>query len=191
MRALTFKKGIHPHGHKDATEHRAFVEHPVGDKVYIPLSQHIGAPAKAIVAVGDYVKMGTLIAEAGGYVSSNIHSSVSGKVVAFEQRENVQGRKAMHIVIENDNEYETDYMQPLINPTKEQIIARCKEAGIVGMGGATFPTHVKLETKSKITKVIINGSECEPYITTDYRMMLDMADRVLQGIGYIQKALGA
>ncbi len=191
MKSLTFRKGIHPHGHKEATVHRAFIEHKTGDRVYIPLSQHIGAPARAVVAAGDYVKMGTLIGEASGYVSANVHSSVSGKVVGIEQRENVQGRKSPHVVIENDHEYTTDYMQPLVEPSKEEIIARCKEAGIVGMGGATFPTHVKLETKSKITTLIINGSECEPYITTDYRMMLDMAHRVLAGISYIKKALGA
>lgn len=188
---LTFKYGIHPKDKKELTRDCAFENMPTGNKVYIPLSQHIGAPCATAVEVGDYVKAGTVIGTPAGYVSATVHSSVSGKVAGFELRENAQGRKIRHIVIENDGEYTEETLPPLVNPTKEQIILRCKEAGVVGMGGATFPTHVKLETKSKIDLLIINGSECEPYITTDYRMMLDMPEKVLEGISYIKTALDA
>lgn len=187
----TFRRGIHPEDHKKLSESCPFEEMPTGAKVYIPLSQHVGAPCTPCVEPGAVVKAGTLIGRANGYVSANVHSSVSGKVLGFEMRENAQGKKIRHIVIENDGLYEEENLPPLENPTREQIIARCKEAGIVGMGGATFPTHVKLETKSKIDIFIVNGSECEPYITTDYRMMLDFPKEIMEGIGYIKTALGA
>lgn len=187
----TFKRGVHPKDMKELTKDCKFEAVPAGAKVFIPLSQHIGAPAAPCVEAGSYVKAGTLIARSSGNVSANIHSSVSGKVLGFEMRENFSGRKAMHFVIENDGLYEEESLSPLENPDAAQIIQRCKDAGIVGMGGATFPTHIKLEAKSKIDTLIINGSECEPYITTDYRMMLDFPEKVLEGIGYIKTALRA
>jgi electron transport complex protein RnfC len=187
----TFRRGIHPEDNKKLSESCPFEEMPTGSKVYIPLSQHIGAPCTACVEPGAMVKAGTLIGLSNGYVSANVHSSVSGKVLGFEMRENAQGRKLRHIVIENDGLYEEENLPPLENPTKEQIILRCKEAGIVGMGGATFPTHVKLEAKNKINIFIVNGSECEPYITTDYRMMLNFPKEIMEGIGYIKTALQA
>lgn len=188
---LTFKRGIHPQEKKELTEDMAFEEMPTGSKVYIPLSQHIGAPCTPCVEAGTSVKAGALIGLPNGYVSAGVHSSVSGKVLGFEMRENAAGRKIRHVVIENDGLYEEEHLEPLVNPTAKQIILRCKEAGIVGMGGATFPTHVKLEPKNKIELLIINGAECEPYITTDYRLMLDKPQEVLEGISYLKTALDA
>ena len=187
----TFQRGIHPEEKKELTSNCSFEAMPTGSKVYIPLTQHIGAPATPCVEAGTRVKAGTLIGKASGYVSANVHSSVSGKVLGFRMRENAAGRKIKHVEIENNGLYEEEHLPPLVQPTKDEIIARCKDAGIVGMGGATFPTHVKLETKSKIKFLIINGSECEPYITTDNRMMLDFPKEIIEGIGYIQTALGA
>lgn len=187
----TFRRGIHPSEKKELTSGCEFETMPTGDKVYIPLSQHIGAAANPCVQVGDYVSAGTLIGVANGYVSANIHSSVSGKVAGFAARDNAAGRKIDHIVIHNDGLYTEETLPPLTSPTRDEIIARTKEAGIVGLGGATFPTHVKLETKSKINLLIINGSECEPYITTDERMMRTYPQEIIEGIGYIKTALGA
>lgn len=190
MFKLTFKKGgIHPKEMKHLTKDMAFEEMPVGSKVYIPLIQHIGAPCTSAVKAGDYVKAGQKIGLSNGYVSANIHSSVSGNVLGFEVRENSSGRRVRHIVIENDNKYDEMLLPPIENPTREQIIERCKEAGIVGMGGATFPTHVKLDPKAEIKALIINGSECEPYITTDYRLMLERPIDILKGIDLAKKAL--
>ncbi|MBQ9114899.1 MAG: electron transport complex subunit RsxC, partial [Clostridia bacterium] len=138
-----------------------------------------------------YVKVGTKIGEASSYVSCNVHSSVSGTVEGFVLRENAMGKRIRHVCIANDGKYEEDFLPPLENPTPEELVARCKECGLAGMGGATFPTHVKLETKTPIKALIINGSECEPYITTDYRLMIDKPVEVLAGIKYLAKAIGA
>jgi len=187
----TFRHGVHPKDNKDVTKNIDFETMPTGPKVFIPLSQHVGAPAVPVVEEGALVKAGTLIGKASGNVSANIHSSVSGKIVGFEPREDVRGIKTRHVVIENDGLYEEERLPALENPTAEAIVERVKAAGVVGMGGATFPTHIKLETKQKIDTLIINGSECEPYITTDYRMMLDFPEKIIEGIGYLKIALGA
>ena len=187
---LTFKHGIHPKERKELAADSPIEVMPAGAKVYIPLIQHIGAPAEACVAAGDRVKAGTIVGKAASYVSANVFSSVSGTVSGIVRRTNAAGRKISHVVIDNDGEYEEETLPPLVDPTKEEIIARCKEAGIVGMGGATFPTHVKLESKTPIKALIINGSECEPYITTDYRLMLERPENVVSGIILLAKALG-
>jgi electron transport complex protein RnfC len=165
---------------------------PKGDLVF-PLSQHIGAPAKPIVAKGDKVRVGQKIGEAAGFVSSNVISSVSGTVKDIEKRLTVQGNKVESIVIENDNEYtavegfglDRDYR----SMTKDEIRNYVKEAGIVGLGGAGFPTHVKLTPKddSKIDYVIVNGAECEPYLTSDYRMILEEPEKIVGGLKIILK----
>ncbi|HOK81908.1 MAG TPA: electron transport complex subunit RsxC [Clostridia bacterium] len=186
-----FNRGIHPKDKKELTADLPFEVMSAPAKVYIPLCQHIGAPAKARVSVGDRVKAGTLIGEATGFISANVHSSVSGTVVAIEQRENAAGRKIDHIVIENDGLYEEEALPPLENPTKMDIFTRCYDAGIVGMGGATFPTHVKIQPNKPIHTLIINGAECEPYITADYRMMLEHPKEIVEGISYIKTVLGA
>ena len=152
-----------------------------------PLSQHIGAPANPVVKKGDHVLKGQMIAEAGGFVSAPVYSSVSGTVKGLEQRFNPTGTKTECVVIENDGEYqETEYapVKPLNEMTREEILDRIGSAGIVGMGGAGFPTRVKLSPKEpdKIEYIIANCAECEPYITADYRRMLEDTDKLVSGM---------
>jgi electron transport complex protein RnfC len=152
------------------------------------LSQHIGAPAVPLVAKGERVLRGQKIAEANGFISANIHSSVSGTVKALEPRMMAGGSKAMSIVIENDEQYEEVEYQPytgrLEDLSNEELLSRVKEAGIVGMGGAGFPTNVKLSPKEpdKIDYIIANCSECEPYLTSDYRRMMESAEKLVSGM---------
>ena len=187
MGIFTFKGGIHPNDGKSLAKDKAIVSIlPTGDLVY-PLSQHIGAPATPIVEIGDEVLVGQKIAEAGGFVSAPIHASVSGKVKAIEPRFNPTGTKVNSIIIENDGEYnEVEYahVKPLAILTKEEILNLIDEAGVVGMGGAGFPTKVKLSPKepSKIEYVIANCAECEPYITADYRRMLEQPEELVSGM---------
>ena len=162
-----------------------------GEFVRIPLSQHIGAPAEAVVKAGDKVKAGSLVGKAGAIVSANVFSSVSGEVAAIESGETVSGGKCLHVVIKNDFEYSEERLEPLGSPTRENIIGRAREAGIVGMGGAAFPFDVKLSVKNPIQTLVINGSECEPYITADHRLMLDKAEGIVRGVELVAKALNA
>jgi electron transport complex protein RnfC len=191
MGKLTFKGGIHPFEGKELTMDKpTTVLLPKGDMVF-PMSQHIGAPAKPIVNKGDRILVGQKIGEAGGFISSNIISSVSGIVKTIEKRLTVSGSMVESIVIESDEQYreiedlgkERDYTKL----TKSQIRDIVKEAGIVGLGGAGFPTHVKLTPKddTKIDYVIVNGAECEPYLTSDYRMMLEESDKIIGGLKII------
>ncbi|MDF2587765.1 MAG: electron transport complex subunit RsxC [Anaerocolumna sp.] len=188
MGTATFKGGIHPHDGKELSKDKQTkVLMPKGDMVF-PMSQHIGAPAKPLVAKGDYVLMGQKIGEATGFVSANVISSVSGTVKVVEPRLTVSGAMVESIVIENDHEYKAidglgqkrDYKKL----TKEEIRNIIKEAGIVGLGGAAFPTHVKVTPKEdeKIEFVIINAAECEPYLTSDYRMLLEEPEKVVGGL---------
>ncbi|MBR3040893.1 MAG: electron transport complex subunit RsxC [Lachnospiraceae bacterium] len=187
MAKFSFRGGIHPFEGKELSKDKPIKEYlPKGDLVY-PLSQHIGAPASPIVEKGDTVKVGQKIAEAGGFVSAPIYASVSGTVKAIEPRRVITGDNVMSIVIENDGKYEeVEYVQP--KPVevllKEEIINLIKEAGIVGMGGAGFPTHVKLSPKEpdKIHYVIANCSECEPYLTSDYRKMIEEPEKLVEGL---------
>ena len=170
MAKLTFVGGIHPYDGKDLSKDKPIkAVLPKGDLVY-PLSQHIGAPATPVVAKGDYVLTGQKIAEASGFVSAPIYATVSGTVKAIEPRRVVTGDNVMSIVIENDGEYKEVEYSPVESAeqlTKEEIIGRVKEAGVVGMGGAGFPTFIKLSPKEpdKIDYVIANCAECEPYLT--------------------------
>lgn len=190
MALLTFKGGIHPDDGKSLAKDKAIVEvKPKGNLVY-PLSQHIGAPASPIVAVGDRVLKGQKIAEAGGFVSAPIYASVSGTVKAIEPHFNPTGAKVNCIVVENDGEYEeVEYaaLKPLEEMTKEEILNAIGEAGIVGMGGAGFPTRVKLSPKEpeKIDYIIANCAECEPYITADYRRMIETPELLVGGMKII------
>ena len=190
MALLTFKGGIHPDDGKSLAKDKAIVEvKPKGNLVY-PLSQHIGAPAGPIVAVGDHVLKGQKIAEAGGFVSAPIYASVSGTVKAIEPHFNPTGAKVNCIVIENDGLYEeVEYgpMKPLEEMTKEEILNAIGEAGIVGMGGAGFPTRVKLSPKEpdKIDFIIANCAECEPYITADYRRIMETPEILVGGMKVI------
>lgn len=187
MRLLTFSGGIHPDDGKRFSKDRE-VEPvmPHGEMVY-PLSQHIGAPAKPVVKKGDFVLKGQVIAEAGGFVSAPVHASVSGTVKEIEPRFNPAGTKVDCIIVENDEQYtEIEYepVKPLGEMSREEIIEKIGNAGIVGMGGAGFPTRVKLSPKEpeKIDYVIANCAECEPYITADYRRMLENTDELISGM---------
>jgi electron transport complex protein RnfC len=194
MKLLTFKGGIHPQYRKEYSNSKALEKALDPRVVYIPLQQHIGAPAKPIVEVGDEVKFGQKIGELQGFVSANVHSSVSGKVVAIEQHE-IPGGTGQCIVIENDFKEEVHESikskGDLENLTKEEIVEIIKEAGIVGMGGATFPTHVKVSPPpdSKAEVVILNGAECEPYLTADHRLMVEKPEDVVYGLRVLMKAL--
>ncbi len=192
MGLLTFKGGIHPNDGKELSKHKEIVSiQPQSELVY-PLSQHIGAPASPIVAVGDEVKRGQKIAEASGFVSAPIFASVSGKVKAIQPRFNPTSTKMNSIVIENDGEYtEVEYIpcESVEALSKEDIIKGISGAGIVGMGGAGFPTHVKLSPKEpeKIEFIVANCAECEPYITADYRRMLEYTEELVGGMKLILK----
>lgn len=187
MGLLTFKGGIHPNDGKSLAKGQPITELlPTGDLVY-PLSQHIGAPAAALVKKGDTVLKGQKIAEAGGFVSAPVYASVSGTVKAVEKRLNPTGSSVDCIVIENDGEYkEVEYapVKPLAELSKEEILNKIADAGIVGMGGAGFPTRVKLSPKEpeKIEYIIANCAECEPYITADYRRMLENTEELVSGM---------
>ena len=192
MLRFTFRGGIHPDDGKAMSKDKPIREVlPKGELVY-PLSQHIGAPAKAIVAKGDHVLAGQKIAEAGGFVSANIFASVSGTVKAIEARLGVAGGMQESIVIENDGLYEEVEFSPerkLADISGKEIIEIIKEAGIVGMGGAGFPTHVKYMPKdpSAIDHIIVNCAECEPYLTSDYRRMMEEPDKLIGGLKIILK----
>lgn len=184
----TFKGGIHPYEGKELTMDKEIVEYlPKGDMVY-PISQHIGAPAKPIVKKGDRVLAGQLIAEAGGFVSANIHSSVSGTVKAIEACLTSSGSKVNSIIIENDNKYESVEFTPISKPVgelkRDEILDAIKAAGVVGMGGAGFPTNVKLSPKNadEIDRIIVNASECEPYLTSDYRRLIEQPECIIEGL---------
>ena len=187
MGLRTFKNGVHPFEGKELSKEKPVKELlPKGELVF-PVSQHIGAPAKPIVKVGDTVLRGQVIAEAGGFVSAPIHSSVSGTVKKIEPRRVPVGDLVNSIVIESDGEMkEVEYKEsPNISLlSKEEIIEKVKSAGVVGMGGAGFPTHVKLSPKEpdKIEYIIANCAECEPYLTSDYRRMMENPEQLVEGM---------
>ena len=184
--AQAFFGGVHPNDMKAATNGKAIEQLAPPAMVVIPMSQHIGAPCKPLVAVGDHVKVGQRIGEPGGFVSSPVHASVSGEVVAVEPRPSSMGGNSLAVVIKNDfqNELSED-IKPVENADKlsaEELAEVVKNAGIVGMGGATFPTHIKITGAiGKADTVIINGVECEPYITSDHRTMLERPEEVIGG----------
>ena len=189
MGKLTFRGGIHPYEGKELSKDHPIEKYlPKGDLVY-PLSQHIGAPSVPCVKKGDTVLAGQKIADAGGFVSVPLHASVSGTVKGIEKRLNATGSMVDCIVIENDQQYqETEFQEARLEDlTKEEILNRIKEGGVVGMGGAGFPTHVKLAPKdpSKIEYILVNGAECEPYITSDYRRMIEEPEKVVIGLQVI------
>ncbi len=190
--------GVHPPENK-ISRGSSITTMELPKRVYIPLSQHIGAPATAIVAKGDEVVTGQLIAEATGFMSANIHSSVTGKVVSVAPERNAQGLMTPTIVIERGEEEKwaegidtsTDIKRQC-TCSKDQILERIKAAGIVGMGGATFPTHVKLSIppQKEATVLIINAVECEPYLTSDHRTMLERGEEFMVGVSILMTAIG-
>lgn len=192
-----FPGGTHPHegvNGKDVNGGNAIVELPAPARVVIPLSQHIGAPARAIVAKGDMVLVGQKIGEAQGYVSANVHASVSGKVVSVEDVEVANGTKVPAVIIENDYQNKWVELTPTRKPetmSAKELQEIIREAGIVGQGGAAFPTSVKLtppEGKS-IETLVINGAECEPYLTSDHRLMVEKAAQIIDGLHLMMLAL--
>jgi len=190
MGLKTFKGGVHPYDGKDLSKAKPTKELlPKGELVF-PLSQHIGAPATPVVAVGDTVLAGQKIAEAGGFVSAPIFSSVSGTVKAIQPRRVAVGDVVNSIIIENDGNYMEkgfDETEDVTKLTKDEIMNKIKEAGVVGMGGAGFPTHVKLSPKEpdKIEYIIANCAECEPYLTSDYRRMVEEPEKLVEGMKII------
>ncbi|MGE4287111.1 MAG: electron transport complex subunit RsxC [Salinivirgaceae bacterium] len=194
----TFKKGgVHPAENKFSAN-APIVTAELPKVAIIPLGQHIGAPASPLVQKGDEVKVGQLIAQSSGFVSANIHASVSGKVLKIDTVMDASGfsRQAVHITVDGDEWIETiDRSPEIANEIKaspEEIIKKVQEAGIVGLGGATFPSHIKLSVPpgKKAEVLLINGVECEPYLTADHRLMLEKGEEVLIGTKLLMMALG-
>lgn len=196
FKKLTFKGGVHPPEHKELAEKKAIEVLPPPEEVVIPILQHIGAPAEPTVEKGDEVKIGDVICRSKGFVSIPSHASVSGKVKAIENRPHPVGGQVLSIVIENDG---NDTLAPSIAPVQnylaqddEVMKEKILQAGLAGMGGAAFPTHVKLSPPpdKKIDTFILNGAECEPFLTADHRLMLERPNEILEGIRIIIKILG-
>jgi len=201
MGLKTFPKGgIHPEENKLSANAAIEIIEPQEKGLYaIPVSQHIGAPAKVVVKKNDVVKVGTVIAQSGGFVSANIHSSVSGKVKKVDVVTDSSGYKRQAVIIQADGEdtweesiIRTDELLTDITATPDEIKKKVSEFGIVGLGGATFPTHVKLSVPDgeKAEYLILNGVECEPYLTSDHRIMLEKGEEIMVGIRILMKAIG-
>jgi electron transport complex protein RnfC len=195
MGLVTFKRGIHPPDRKEISKGAEIETAEVPKTIVIPLSQHIGAPTKGIVEIGQEVKAGEVVGAAEAFVCAPVHSSVSGKVVAMGEFPSPMGRMVNCVVIENDGQdtwvdlrEDTDYLS--LSP--EELKGKVKDAGVVGMGGATFPTVVKLSPPKEkpIDVLIINGAECEPYLNADYRMMLERPGDVIAGLKVLMRILG-
>ncbi len=187
--------GVHPIEAKEPTEAKALVRFPAPKTAVFPLSMHLGAPANAIVNVGDHVDIGQKIAEAAGFISAPVHSSISGTVVAIEERPHASRGSCLSIVVENDGKNTVHESvvpnKPLEELTPAEIIEIVKNAGIVGMGGAGFPTYVKLNPGKPIDAVLVNACECEPRLTADHRMLLEFADDIIFGLQAEMKTVNA
>ena len=187
--------GVHPVEGKEPTEHKGLVRFPAPKTLVFPLSMHLGAPANVCVEVGDTVKVGQKLGEAAGFISAPIHSSVSGKVIAIEERPHATRGKCLSVVVENDG---LDTLHESVQPNKSleeltpaEIIEIVKNAGIVGMGGAGFPTYVKLNPGKPIDAVLVNACECEPMLTADHRVLLEYADEIIFGLKAVMKTVAA
>ncbi|WDV44702.1 electron transport complex subunit RsxC [Clostridiaceae bacterium M8S5] len=195
QKCVTFKGGIHPPHFKKMTEKLPIERAAEPSQVIIPMHQHIGAPCEPIVKAGDIVKVGQKIGEAKAFVSAPIHSSIAGKVKKVAEMDSPTGR-SVSVIIESDGTNEIcDTVKPKGNfedLSKEEIISIIKEGGITGLGGAGFPTHVKLSVPpdKNIDCVILNGAECEPYLTADHRLMLESPEKVIFGLKILMKAVG-
>ncbi len=195
QRDLNFYGGVFPLEMKEETEESAIETLPVPDTLIVPVRQHIGAPNIAVVKVGDEVKMGDLIAETDAFVSAPVHSPVSGKVVAIEPRPHPTLLMDVEaVVIENDHK---DTLSDAVKPAKsvddltpDEIVKIVRDKGLVGMGGAMFPTHVKLKPNKPVDLLILNGCECEPFLTADHRVMVEKAEGIVKGMKLIAKAAG-
>ncbi|MBN1150419.1 electron transport complex subunit RsxC [candidate division WOR-3 bacterium] len=198
MNKISFEGGIHPPEKKELSENESIFDFPLQPVIAIPLLQHLGAPAKPLVQKGDLVKKGQLLGEAQGFISANIHSSACGKVKDIDYINHPVTGRGLAVIIETDKENSTldESVKPVENPDKlspQDIADIAKKSGIVGMGGATFPTHVKLiPPKDKYYEwLILNGAECEPYLTADYRLMLEQPEKILLGAKLMMKSCKA
>jgi electron transport complex protein RnfC len=192
VKLLTFKGGVHP-PEKKLTEHEKIQKAPLPEKVVVLMAQHAGAPAKVVVEVGQQVKTGQVIGEPQGPVSAYVHSPVTGTVTNVAKINSaVHGMAVEAVTIERTGEDEWELLPKLdwTTVTKEELIEQIKKAGVVGLGGAMFPTHVKLNPSKPVDTLIINGAECEPYLTIDHRVMLEMDEELLEGIEITKKILG-
>ena len=193
----SFEHGVHPAHHKQQTEHLPIQRVPFGTDYVMPLGQHIGVPARAVVTAGERVQRGQLIAEPGGFVSTGLHSPVTGMVRDVGDIRGVDGRFAAAISIEADpfatQKMDTESTADWESMSLEEFIEAVQMAGIVGMGGAAFPAHVKLSVPDgvRIKHLLINGAECEPYLTTDHRLMLERPKALLAGAEIMRQKLGA
>ena len=188
MRALGFLHGVHPPECKELTEHLRIKRMPFPDEVVLPVRQHAGKPAQVLVRKGAHVERGDVVALADGFMSSPVHASAAGRVVAIEQWPHADGTtaEAVRIAVEK---YSAQVQRPRLVPdwrglSPQDIVKAVQEAGVVGLGGAAFPTHVKLTPPkdARVELLLVNGAECEPYLTTDHRSMVEYPDRVHTGI---------
>lgn len=192
--AFKFRGGIHPSDQKSATNKKSIEKLKAPEFVTLPVSMHIGAPCAPIVSVGDLVKVGQKIADTDAFVSAPIHATVSGKVKSVGDMLHPNGNMVTTITIENDF---TDSVFEEVKPmdyqkmTPEQIVKAVREGGIVGHGGAAFPTHIKISSAlEKIDTIIVNGAECEPYITSDHRLLLEKPNELIEGLKILEKTFG-
>jgi electron transport complex protein RnfC len=192
---FTFKGGIHPQYFKDVTSGSALRMIPTPDHLFVPMQQHLGAAAQVVVKQGDEVKRNQLIGEQNGHISAPVHAPVAGKISAIVSVPTAAGRMCQAVIIEPNGSDEVEFLEPFKEwqgANEEAMLARIKEAGVVGMGGAGFPTGVKLSPPpgKKIDTLIINGAECEPYLTADHRMMVERANEIHIGIEILRNILG-
>lgn len=194
----SFNGGVHPPEGKEFTEKKAVEEMPLGKEFIIPLSQHIGAPSKVLVEKEQEVKRGEVLSEAGGFVSVPVHSPVNGVVKKIDDFPNPVSGKGQAVLIERKEEDDDSWIESVqfnekyIELSKKEMLDLIKAAGIAGMGGATFPTHVKLSPPAdkKIDVLLLNGAECEPYLTADHRLMLENAEEIINGVKILNKVMG-
>ncbi|WP_372715091.1 RnfABCDGE type electron transport complex subunit C, partial [Ilyobacter sp.] len=195
MKLFTFRGGVHPPENKAQTENMEIEVFPVSKTLYVPMLQHIGAPLDPNVKVGDRVLKGQKIADSEAFVSSPVHSPVSGVVKKIEVMPFPLSGKVKTVVIENDEKEEWAELTKIKDwekATREELLAMVREKGIVGVGGACFPTHIKLNPPKDVTidVLLLNGAECEPYLNSDNRLMIEEPQKIVEGIKIINKILG-
>lgn len=195
--AASFRHGVHPEEHKEATEHLPIERMPFVDQYILPLSQHIGAPSRAVVSAGQKVKRGQVLASAGGFVSVPLHAPVTGTVESIEKRPHPNGQLMQSIVLKTDP-FASQRWEPQDVGNPEDLygpflIGNIQNSGMVGLGGAAFPSHVKLAVpqNKRVQFVILNGCECEPFLTCDHRVMVEQADAIIDGLRILMKQVKA
>jgi electron transport complex protein RnfC len=193
MSKNTFRGGVHPPEAKELSQHLPLETMPIPERLVLPLSQHMGKQAKALVSKGDEVNTGALVAEADGFISAPVHSPVTGRITGIIREQSSSGALQEALAIQTATEQKHEFLTPLNPQTAppEQLLERIQQSGIVGQGGAAFPTFVKLSPPKdkRIDTILINGCECEPYLTRDYRLMLDRTDELVSGLKIIMKVL--